>query len=166
MYPLHEAYGFEPIRNNNTVPLCGAADTLRGGAGLDTYAFASGDGWDWIEDADGLGNIRYDGIALAGGVHVATGFWQQKDAASGKTFTYSLDERSENGETFRVLTIQAPDAGGGIRIKGWQPGQLGIVLGEAAPPLVLPRGASRRRRGRPPGTARTTPSSKTRTASC
>jgi Ca2+-binding RTX toxin-like protein len=116
-------------------------DTLKGGAGADTYAFASGDGWDWIEDADGLGNIRYDGIPLAGGVHVATGFWQQKDAATGKTFTYSLDERTENGETFQVLTIQAPGAGGGIRIKGWQPGQLGITLGEAAPPLVLPPGS-------------------------
>jgi Ca2+-binding RTX toxin-like protein len=115
-------------------------DTLKGGAGLDTYAFASGDGWDWIEDSDGLGIIRYDGIDLAGGENVAANVWKQTTPA-GKTFLYSLDTSTENNETFQVLTIQAPDAGGGIRIRRWQPGQLGIVLGEAAPPLVLPPGS-------------------------
>jgi Ca2+-binding RTX toxin-like protein len=112
-------------------------DTLRGGAGLDTYAFTSGDGWDWIEDADGLGRLTYAGLDLVGGANVAANAWKQT-TPDGKTFLYSLETRTENGQTFSVLTIQAPGAGGGIRIKGWQPGQLGIDLADAVAPPILP----------------------------
>lgn len=115
-------------------------DTLRGGAGLDTYAFTSGDGWDWIEDADGLGRLTYAGLDLVGGANVAANAWKQT-TPDGKTFLYSLETRTENGQTFRVLTIQAPGAGGGIRIKGWQPGQLGIDLADAVAPPILPPGS-------------------------
>lgn len=112
-------------------------DTLRGGAGLDTYEFASGDGWDWIEDTDGLGRLTYAGLDLVGGANVAANAWKQT-TPDGKTFLYSLETRTENGQTFSVLTIQAPGAGGGIRIKGWQPGQLGIDLADAVAPPILP----------------------------
>lgn len=39
MYPLHEASGFDPIRNNNTVSMCGTSDTIHDLEGGDTVRF-------------------------------------------------------------------------------------------------------------------------------
>jgi hypothetical protein len=122
--------------DNDTLSGGAGSDRLLGGQGADTYRFASGDGWDWIEDSDGLGQIRYDNIVLDGGDYIAPNIWQKTDAASGKTFTYSLYDQSENGQTFRILSIEGPD--GGLWIKRWQPGRLGIALPGAPAPVVLP----------------------------
>ena len=107
-------------------------DTLIGGQGFDTYRFESGDGWDVIEDSDGSGTIYYDNIQLTGGDAVGGSgmVWQQK--AGDKTFTYLLTDWTENGQTYKRLSIQGPD--GGMFIKNWQPGQLGITLEGAEPP--------------------------------
>ena len=111
-------------------------DTLIGGKGLDTYLFKSGDGWDWIEDQDGLGALYYDDIQLTGGDAVGDSgvVWQQK--AGSILFTYILTDWTENGETFKRLSIEGPD--GGMLIKRWQPGQLGIELPAATPVDKLP----------------------------
>ncbi len=114
-------------------------DTLIGGKGLDTYVFKSGDGWDWIEDQDGQGALYYDDIELKGGQAVGDSglVWQQvvnKGTPAEKIFTYILTDWSEGGQTFQRLSIQGPD--GGMWIKGWQSGQLGITL-DGAPAVTL-----------------------------
>lgn len=50
-------------------------------------------------------------------------------ALGDKTFTYSLFDRSENGQNFQVLSIAGP--AGGRWVKHWQPGQLDIDLPDA-----------------------------------
>jgi pimeloyl-ACP methyl ester carboxylesterase len=110
------------------------SDILQGGLGNDSYIFSSGDGWDWIDDIDGAGQIKYDDTILAGGKQVAPNVWQQK--AGDATYTYSLYDRTENGQTFQVLAIQGPS--GGMWVKHWQDGQLGISLqnADALPPTT------------------------------
>jgi Ca2+-binding RTX toxin-like protein len=113
-------------------------DTLRGGQGRDLYDFKSGDGWDWIDDSDGLGSIHYDGLVLDGADFVAPNVWQKSDDLSGKTFTYGLYEQLEGGQSMQVLAIQGPN--GGMWVRDWQDGRLGIFLKEAPAPTDLPDG--------------------------
>jgi Ca2+-binding RTX toxin-like protein len=109
-------------------------DTLQGGTGQDTYVFASGDGWDWIIDSDGQGEIKYDGVVLTGGDQVADNVWRSAD----NRYTYSLYDRTDNGRTIQVLAIQGPD--GGMWVKDWQEGRLGISL--HLPPAPVPPAAT------------------------
>ncbi|UVT17015.1 MAG: hypothetical protein H8K04_05530 [Nitrospira sp.] len=46
----------------------GGNDTLLGGIGFDRYYWSTGDGHDWIEDADATGAIFVNGRMLVGGV--------------------------------------------------------------------------------------------------
>ena len=119
-------------------------DTLIGGKGLDTYRFANDEGWDLIEDQDGQGTLYYDDIQLTGGEAADDSgrVWKQvvgEGTAEEKTFWYILTDETENGQTTQRLTIQwtAPDEApvlkGGVRIKHWQAGELGITLPGAAP---------------------------------
>ena len=112
------------------------SDRLNGGLGDDTYKFTSGDGWDWIEDKDGVGHIEYDGVTLGAQTikQIAPNVWQEQTGSA--TVTYSRYDRSENGETYAVLSIQGPD--GGMWVKRWSAGQLGITLPDALPPEILP----------------------------
>ena len=105
------------------------SDTLNGGLGNDTYVFKSGDGRDWIEDADGSGQITYDGAVLTGGKLIAPNIWRSDD----DKFTYSIYNRTEGTTTYQILSIQGPD--GGMWAKKWQNGQLGIALDGAAEPV-------------------------------
>ena len=113
-------------------------DSLVGGIGNDTYVFNKDDGWDTIVDQDGLGSIQYGDVTLglAEVDYVSPNVWQE--VINGKTFTYSLYERTENNETFQVLSILGGE--GGVWVKRWQTGQLGITLADApadtAPPEV------------------------------
>ncbi|WP_275540521.1 calcium-binding protein, partial [Sulfurisoma sediminicola] len=113
-------------------------DTLLGGAGTDTYIFTSGDGWDWIDDSDGTGSIQYDGVTLGTAItKQSTNVWRQ--TVDGKTFTYSLYDWTEDNQTFKVLSIVGGSTtGGGMWVKRWQNGQLGITLpGAMTPPPEL-----------------------------
>lgn len=101
-------------------------DTLIGGKDADTYVFKSGDRWDWIDDSDGQGKVTYDGLVLAGGIKVGEQVWREDQ--NGKTFWYILSEWTESNQTTQRLSIQGPD--GGLWIKHWSPGQLGISLAE------------------------------------
>jgi hypothetical protein len=114
-------------------------DRLDGGLGDDTYQFTSGDGWDWIEDKDGVGHIEYDGKVLSGGPAVGDSgqAWQEK--IGDITFTYLLSDWTEDGEIFQRLSIQGPD--GGMWVKRWVAGQLGITLPGASAPEELPSGS-------------------------
>ena len=118
-------------------------DTLIGGQGNDTYKFTAGDGWDTVVDSDGLGHIEYDGITLSGGQAVGDSgmVWQKKDGQGKVQFTYILTNWTEGTETYQRLSIQGKD--GGLIVKGWNPGQLGITLAGAAqitpPPVANPK---------------------------
>lgn len=113
-------------------------DTLLGGQGLDTYIFKSGDGWDLIEDSDGQGVLYYDDIQLTSGEAVGNSgmVWQKKDGAGKVLFTYILTDWTENGQTSKRLSIQGED--GGMWVKGWSNGQLGITLPGASTPNQPP----------------------------
>lgn len=119
------------------------SDRLLGGKGNDIYRVGGGDGWDWIEeDAVGQGQILYrdsnngPDTPLTGGDAVGDSgiVWQKTD--NGKTFTYILADWTENGETYKRLSIEGP--AGGVFIKHWQPGQLGIDLPGAQPVVKQP----------------------------
>jgi Ca2+-binding RTX toxin-like protein len=115
-------------------------DLLIGGVGDDTYKFTSGDGWDWIDDQGGIGHIEYDGATLGTQTitkNAAANVWQEGTGSA--TVTYSLYDRTENNETYKVLSIQGKD--GGMWVKRWSDGQLGITLPGALPPETLPLGA-------------------------
>ena len=97
-------------------------DILLGGAGNDSYLFTSGDGWDWIDDRDGQGALRYDGKLLGSAAapiqKIAANTWQSHDGQ----ITYSLYDWSEQAENFPVLSVTGGNAsGGGLWIKRWQP---------------------------------------------
>ncbi|MDK2742943.1 MAG: hypothetical protein NDI90_08500 [Nitrospira sp. BO4] len=61
------------VGNTGFDSLTGGAgtDTLLGGTGFDRYYWATGDGHDWIEDADATGAIFLNGRMLVGGVKKA-----------------------------------------------------------------------------------------------
>jgi Ca2+-binding RTX toxin-like protein len=106
-------------------------DTLMGGAGDDTYVIDAGDGFDTIVDTDGSGSIVLDGLTLTGGALVAgtTNVW--KDAAHGLTYTLQGTGASQ------VLLISKDGSSDGLRIQGWQAGQLGLAMsGTIAPPAT------------------------------
>ena len=121
------------------------SDTLNGGLGNDTYKVGGGNGWDWLEDQDGIGKLLYTDsqggadILLTGGTPVTgtANVWKQE--SNGKTLWYLLTDWTENGQTFQRLSIEGPD--GGVFIKNWSAGQLGITLpgaqAETPAPAVL-----------------------------
>jgi Ca2+-binding RTX toxin-like protein len=104
----------------------GGDDYLEGGEGFDTYSYTSGDGIDKILDADGIGQLVYDGDVLTGGEGVAD-----------VTNTY----KDGNGDTFSLvgtdLLISRDSHEGGVHVLDFQDGDLGISLA-AYQPLPLP----------------------------
>ena len=116
------------------------SDTLIGGLGDDTYKVGGGNGWDWLDDQGGVGKLLSADsqggadIQLTGGTPVEStdNVWKQE--SNGKTLWYLLTDWTENGQTFQRLSIEGPD--GGVFIKNWSAGQLGITLPGA--PQVTP----------------------------
>lgn len=95
-------------------------DRLAGGSGHDVYGFSRGDGVDTIVDADGEGEIVLDGEALGGD-------------ESGVSFSTEAD--GMGGTTLVVRTVEpAGMPAVEIRVRDWQPGDLGIHLPEPATP--------------------------------
>ncbi|RLJ61237.1 calcium-binding protein, partial [Sulfurisoma sediminicola] len=110
------------------------ADVLKGGTGSDTYVLKSGDGWDTIEDSDGLGRITYDGIQLTGGEKIADQVWKQ--TVNGQAFYFILTDWTEDGQTFKRLAIAG--TAGGAFVNRYEAGQLGLTLpGAMTPPPEL-----------------------------
>jgi len=106
-------------------------DFLLGGIGNDTYIFTTGDGTDTLLDVDGSGSIVLDGLTLTGGALVdgTTNVW--KDTAHGITYTLKGTGSSQ------VLLISKDGTPTGLRVQGWQSGQLGLAMaGTIAPPAT------------------------------
>ena len=109
------------------------SDTLNGGAGYDLYIFTSGDGTDTILDSDGSGTLVINGVTLTGGKLVAgtTNVW--KNTPQG--YTYTLKGSGAN----QVLLIGKDGSADGLRVQGWQAGQLGLAMaGAVAPSATTP----------------------------
>lgn len=111
-------------------------DTLIGGQGFDTYLFAYGFGNDTILDSDGQGVLKYDGVALPGGLKVAglNGVWE--DTLRQYVYTLVPNVSGATGGSDLVIGRRtAPGAStvvGTITIKNWQNNQLGINLDATA----------------------------------
>lgn len=97
------------------------SDQLQGGKGDDTYRFALGDGVDVIRDEDGQGSIEVDGQTLTGGKKRADGTWISDD----KQYLFTLVDNGQGGSD---LVISRRGQRDGVRVQGWQAGQLGITL--------------------------------------
>jgi Ca2+-binding RTX toxin-like protein len=127
-------------RSSNTGDdvLTGGADTdtLMGGQGFDTYLFSSGFGNDTILDSDGQGILKYDSVALPGGLKVAglNGVWE--DALRQYVYTLVPNVSGATGGSDLVIGRRtAPGAStveGTITVKNWQNNQLGINLDASA----------------------------------
>jgi Ca2+-binding RTX toxin-like protein len=98
----------------------GGDDYLDGGQGTDVYVYNSGDGFDTIFDSDGLGEIRFNGIALSGGAQTTTGANTWYDAAL--DIRYTLDTSQGNG----LLTVT--HGNDDLQVLDFQSGELGINL--------------------------------------
>ncbi|ODU05319.1 MAG: hypothetical protein ABS89_02025 [Thiobacillus sp. SCN 63-1177] len=106
-------------------------DYLEGGQGNDTYIVNAGDGFDTVLDSDGTGTIILNGQTLTGGALVAgtSNVWKNKDQG----ITYTL----KGSGTSQVLIIGKDGSSDGLRIQGWQTGQLGLTMaGAIAPPAL------------------------------
>ncbi|RXR06565.1 XVIPCD domain-containing protein [Pseudoxanthomonas composti] len=93
-------------------------DTLRGGEGNDTYIVDDGD---VIHDADHNGKVYWNGHPLAGGT--------LREGDPEGTF------RSEDGRQIYRMEganlVVSNDQGGSVTVVDYQPGSLGIVLGQS-----------------------------------
>ncbi len=107
-------------------------DHMEGGQGVDTYLIHPGDGFDTVFDSDGLGVIQFGSTEAKGSVGLAPADWKPLganhwlDTQHGITYT-----RASDGTDGEVLTIAM--GGGGVTVRGWHEGELGIELGAGAP---------------------------------
>jgi Ca2+-binding RTX toxin-like protein len=106
-------------------------DLLLGGAGTDVYRFNTGWGLDTIDDADGAGRIEVQSLGALSGTgakKVAEGIWQTDDQKTNYTLV-----STDAGKDLLITFSDRVDA---IRVRDWQPGQLGIALSDTAPPVL------------------------------
>jgi Ca2+-binding RTX toxin-like protein len=104
-------------------------DYLLGGIGFDTYLINPGDGTDTLLDSDGSGVVVLGGIQAQGKTAVTNpGDWLQLDAHTWQDRQHGLLYRLiDQPDGSRDLYLNGGDSG--ARIKGWNPGDLGIDLG-------------------------------------
>lgn len=107
----------------------GGNDRLEGGQGSDAYIWNTGDGFDAIVDTDGLGSIVMNGQTLGAG--------ETKDG--GKTYVGS--DTAGNKHSYAVLSGDINSAGGAtlmidgmVQVFHYRAGDLGLTVGNAAPP--------------------------------
>ncbi|RDE48787.1 MAG: calcium-binding protein, partial [Candidatus Accumulibacter meliphilus] len=110
-------------------------DVLNGGLGDDTYVFATGDGWDTVDDSDGLGSIKIGSDLLSGGQEstAGLGLWESGDPL--KRYKYTLSSEGDGSTTLTI--VSGSDR---LLVKNFTDGTLGITLGVSAP--VVPPPAS------------------------
>ena len=98
-------------------------DRMEGGSGFDTYVIDAGDGNDVIVDADGLGEIVFEGKTLTGAGTMKDGKYVSPDSKISYSFAGDLTEGG-------VLTIATESSS--IRVINFKNGALGISLAEGA----------------------------------
>ncbi|WP_331347115.1 flagellinolysin, partial [Cellvibrio sp. UBA7661] len=103
------------------------ADKLLGGAGNDTYIFDGNFGRDMIIDSDGNGAVVIDGVTL-GELTPVKG--TDNVFRSGSNIEVVRFNEGETTSLFISTRPSETSPGSSVMIKNWQPGQLGITLGE------------------------------------
>ncbi|MCD2452583.1 putative Ig domain-containing protein [Methylicorpusculum oleiharenae] len=100
-------------------------DRLIGGQGHDTYIYHSGDGFDTIEDSDGLGSIIVNDVTLdlTSGKKIGTDVWESAD----QNILVVLGAPDQNGQRNLYINGSIFD-GGRIMIKNFHDGDLGLTL--------------------------------------
>jgi uncharacterized delta-60 repeat protein len=108
-------------------------DLLNGGLGDDRYVFATGDGWDTIDDSDGLGSIKIGSDLLSGGQEstAGLGLWESDDPL--KRYKYTLSSESDSSTTLTI--VSGSDR---LLVKNFTDEMLGITLGVSAPVVPPP----------------------------
>ena len=96
-------------------------DRMEGGEGRDTYVIEAGD---TVMDSDGLGEVRWGGLALTGGARAASDPVDTYRSEDGR-FIYALDNN-----TLSVTDTLASDPAlrDPVVIENFRNGQLGITL--------------------------------------
>ncbi len=94
-------------------------DRMEGGNGLDSYVIDADDGNDVIVDADGLGEIVFEGQALTGAGAMKDGKFVSPDDKISYSFAGDMEEGG-------VLTIATDTSN--IKVVNFKNGQLGISL--------------------------------------
>jgi Ca2+-binding RTX toxin-like protein len=117
---------------NDTLTGGGGNDWLEGGQGYDTYLLNPGDGTDTLLDVDGLGVIKFGDVKAQGSAGIAPAKWLHVadsdiwiDTHNGISYTKSIVDGEPR------LLVRKGDSN--VLVKGWSDGELGIVLGTAAP---------------------------------
>jgi Ca2+-binding RTX toxin-like protein len=121
---------------NDTFTGNGGNDWLEGGAGFDTYVINAGDGYDTVLDSDGSGVIKFGSIEARGSTGIPSGKWHHTAGSSiwiDQHNGISYSTSTVSGET-RLLISKGDNT---VLVKGWSDGELGISLGNSAPPAVV-----------------------------
>ncbi|MDP2994981.1 MAG: calcium-binding protein, partial [Anaerolineales bacterium] len=106
-------------------------DTLVGGTGFDTYQIFANEGYDTIDDVDGLGVIKFGTVEAKGSTGIDSTKWKQfgnvwQDQEYG--ITYGLVTLADGSQTLFITGLD----GSTVEIKGWSEDKLGIALGAGA----------------------------------
>ncbi len=118
---------------NDTLVGGAGRDLLDGGPGFDTYRYFSSDGPDTIADADGQGQIFYDGVLLSGGTKLGPNLWESVDGR----FQFTLTAQGDGSQTLGV------SGSGTLFVKDFAPGKFGIGLEDAPQPAPTPPAGGR-----------------------
>jgi len=107
-------------------------DRLLGGLGQDVYVVDSGEGIETIADADGLGQLVWDGEPLSGGLRIGDRVWRSTD----ERFTYTLS----NDGTRYALHIRKSGSSGAVEIENFSRtnADLSILLSDTPRTTVPP----------------------------
>lgn len=106
-------------------------DVLRGGAGRDTYVVGDGD---VVQDTDGHGQVYWSGQRLSGGAR------QEGDPEGVFRSADGLHTYQMQGSDLLIQNAQ----GQTVKVQDYQPGTLGIELGEARQQEQAPQGDMQR----------------------
>ncbi|MGQ5522911.1 calcium-binding protein [Chitinimonas sp. PSY-7] len=116
------------MADNDTLNGGAGNDLLEGGQGVDTYIYKSGEGNDIIVDLDGQGQIQFDGALLTSGTEKFKGFYT--DDSKNLVFIWS----PVNG--VGDLHISKKGTAGGITVRNFREGQLGITWKQGEQPTT------------------------------
>jgi Ca2+-binding RTX toxin-like protein len=108
-------------------------DQLFGGLSHDTYIYHSGDGFDTIEDIDGLGRIEIDGVTLdlTGGSRIGADTWLTAD----RKYHLVLGPADASGQRDLFISNTGLAAGSvSLTVRHFQDGNLGLILPQTSTP--------------------------------
>lgn len=117
---------------NDTLEGLQGADYLEGGSGFDTYLIASGERFDRVFDADGLGEVRFGQEVLAGNNGLSAGDWDALEPGAWFDRAQGISYLLAGQDADRALVVSS--ASGSVTLLNWVEGDLGIDLARVQVP--------------------------------